>query len=397
MSLWAITHVMTVRLYQRDPYLFEFESRVEEKDGDWIRLDGTAFYPGGGGQARDKGRIHGLDVSDVEERDGHIWHLVPGNKFVVGGMLWCSVDWESRYDVMRGHTAEHMLFGALQRIEPLLTLMKIDITKELKRLTLTGPLTWDIVEEAERNVNSAISDNLEVQRFEMDREEAEESGVRAKLERIHGDTVDVVEIGDFDSAACGGIHVMETGEIGALLVERMTSAGNGSYHLDFLIGDEAVSKALQLSHITIRTADHLGCAVDNVLRTVSNKKKDLEEASKALRSLSRHVLSDIDPVESNGIKVHAAIVPGIARKELIERADEIRNEGGIAVLISITDRADFVITASETTGLDCRVIVESCIKPVGGSGGGRRDFVQGGFPDVSRADSVLACILDALR
>ncbi len=397
MSLGTITHAMTIRLYQRDPYLFEFESKVEERDGDWIRLDGTAFYPGGGGQAKDKGRIHGLDVSDVEERDGHLWHLVPGNQFIVGGMLWCSVDWEKRYDVMKGHTAEHMLFGALQRIEPQLLLDKIDIAPELKRLTVTGPLTWDIVEEAERNVNKAICENLEVQRLEMDREEAEESGVRAKLERIHGDTVDVVEIGDFDSAACAGIHVMETGEIGALLVERMTSAGGASYNLDFVIGDVAVSKSLELSHITLRTADMLGCAVENILRTASNIKKDVEDRSRALSRLSKHVLRNVEPVELNGVKVHAAIVPGIARKELIERAEDIRNEGGIAILISITDQADFVISAAESTGVDCRGIIESCIKPIGGSGGGRKEFVQGGFPNPSKAESALAEILDFLQ
>ncbi len=397
MSIWTITSDMTVRLYQRDPYLFEFESRIEEKDGDWIRLDGTAFYPGGGGQAKDKGRINGQDVSDVEERDGHIWHLVPENRFKVGGMLWCSVDWDSRYDVMKGHTAEHMLFGALQRIEPRLQLIKIDIEAGMKRLTVTGPLTRDNVEEAEREVNRAISENLEVQRFEMDREEAEESGVRAKLERIQGDTLDVVEIGDFDSAACAGIHVMETGEIGALLVERMASAGGGSHNLDFLIGDAAVSKALQLSHVSLRAADMLGCPIDNVLPTISNLKKDVEDGSRNLRRLSGQVLDNIRPIVLKGVKVHAAIIPGIARKELIAKADEVREQGGVAILISINDRADFVISAAESTGWDCRSLVESFIKPRGGSGGGRKDFVQGGLPDPSEAEAVLRSILDAFQ
>lgn len=387
---------MTVRLYQRDPYLFEFEARVEETDDAWIRLDGSAFYPGGGGQAADRGTIHGREVEEVLEIQGSIWHRVPGHPFSIGDMVWCSVDWDNRYDLMKGHTAEHMLFGALQRMMPELELLKIEITPEQKRLTVRGPIDRDLVESAEELVNQAISDNLEVTRYEMDREEAESGEVRAKLERIQGDTVDVVEIGDFDCAACAGIHVMETGEVGAILVDRISSAGGGDHNLDFIIGDEAIARSMDLAHLALRAADALACPMENLLRTMENLKADAEGLRKALSRLSKISLENIAPIDVEGMQVHAAALPGIPRKELISRAETLRERGHLAVLASVDDRVEFVMSCPSESGIDLRRLIDSVVKDMGGSGGGRPDFVQGGIADHSRAEEFLRRILDSL-
>ena len=118
---------MTEEIFAFDGYLTEFEAVVSATDGDWVSLDSTAFYPGGGGQAHDTGTLRGKAVEKVERRGDGIWHLCPGHGLEEGDKIWCSVNWDRRYELMKGHTAEHMLFGALNRLVPDMNIVKIDI------------------------------------------------------------------------------------------------------------------------------------------------------------------------------------------------------------------------------------------------------------------------------
>ncbi len=388
---------MTVRLYHRDPYLFEFEATVVRSEGDWLVLDGTAFYPGGGGQAADRGRIQGLDVAEVEERGDEVWHRVPGHNLREGLMAWCSVDWQHRYEVMRGHTAEHMLFSALSRADPDLELVKIGIDEGLKRLTVKGEVDWGIALQAQREVNRGIAANIEVCRSAMERDEAEEEGVRAKLDRIGGDTVDVVEIGDFDRAACAGIHVMETAELGAVLITRIGSGGGGEVNIDFEVGEKAMERSLDLANLSLSLADELGCPVENLAATVRNARAELERGRAALRELSRLALGALEPREVAGLQVHAGAFPYLDKKEMREAAERVRNAGGVAFLLSTAEKADVVLAAADGSGVDCLRLLDSCLRPLGGSGGGRPGFAQGGLPDPSLAQELLGCLLSSLR
>ncbi|MFA6710577.1 MAG: alanine--tRNA ligase-related protein, partial [Candidatus Methanomethylophilaceae archaeon] len=109
---------MTDEIFRYDSYVFEFEAEVTNVDGDYVTLGGTAFYPGGGGQVCDTGSICGTRVTEVRYAGRDIVHRVPGNKLKAGDKVWCSVDWDRRYDLMRGHTAEHLLFNSLHRQDP---------------------------------------------------------------------------------------------------------------------------------------------------------------------------------------------------------------------------------------------------------------------------------------
>ena len=76
---------MTEFLYLSDPECRVFESRVTEVRGDWVVLERTAFYPGGGGQEADRGILSGLAVAEVRRDNGNVLHKVPGHRFSVGG------------------------------------------------------------------------------------------------------------------------------------------------------------------------------------------------------------------------------------------------------------------------------------------------------------------------
>ena len=134
---------MTEEIFRQDGYLFNFEAEVVSAEGDEVILDTTAFYPGGGGQVCDTGFIHDERVTEVRYKGKDIVHIVPGNDLEKGNMVWCSVDWDRRYDLMQGHTGEHLLFCSLRRQCPDLAITKIFISPESKYVIVNHDLGWD--------------------------------------------------------------------------------------------------------------------------------------------------------------------------------------------------------------------------------------------------------------
>jgi alanyl-tRNA synthetase len=204
---------MTGRLYQADPYCREFDAVVTEVRGDQVALDQTAFYPGGGGQDPDVGTISGITVVEVKQDKGVILHKAPGHGLKVGDCVHGAVDWGRRSDLMRGHTGEHLLYSCLSKLNPQLELVKIAITPDKKSVVVKGELSWDMVGRAEEMAMDAIAADLPVRERTVKKDDPSLADTRIKMERIHGDTVRVVEIGDIDQAACAGVHVRSIGEL----------------------------------------------------------------------------------------------------------------------------------------------------------------------------------------
>ncbi|MFA5312849.1 MAG: alanine--tRNA ligase-related protein [Methanomassiliicoccales archaeon] len=130
----------TEKIYQSHPYDSDFTAAVTNINGDWVTLDRTAFYPGGGGQDPDIGEIDGSRVVEVKHKGDEISHKVPGNSFKIGQSVSGHVDFQRRLDLMRAHTGEHLLFSSLYRLVPELELVKIAITPSKKSFIVKGML-----------------------------------------------------------------------------------------------------------------------------------------------------------------------------------------------------------------------------------------------------------------
>src|SRR5581483_8213710 len=96
-------------LYLRDAYLTEFEATVTAVDGQRVALDRTAFYPTGGGQPFDTGRLGDGRVVEARKEGDDVWHTVEGAVPAVGDTVHGEIDWERRHQLMRTHTALHVL------------------------------------------------------------------------------------------------------------------------------------------------------------------------------------------------------------------------------------------------------------------------------------------------
>ncbi|MDR0523311.1 MAG: alanyl-tRNA editing protein [Candidatus Methanoplasma sp.] len=380
---------MTDEIFRRDGYAFEFEARVASVDGDLVELDSTAFYPGGGGQACDTGAIRGVRVEEAFYGEGGaIMHRAPGHGLKPGDLAWCTVDWDRRYALMQGHTGEHLLFCSLKRLDPELEVEKISIAPEGCHVVLNRDVPWDLVRDAVRFANSAIGDNLPVTRSVMDRGDPEIGGVRVKLDRIpEGEEITVVSIGDIDHSACSGIHVMETGELEMIVADRKTSAGPG-VALHFKAGRAAAVAAAEMACECARAADAAGSKPADLARWAANARRDLEERRSALRILARERLGSIEPEEAGGARVFSAMLPAVDRDVLSDAADAVRAGGGVAIYASAGGSASIVL-ASGDARVDCGRIVGKVLGELGGKGGGKREFAQGGVSDPGMAGEML--------
>lgn len=385
---------MTEEIFRRDGYMFEFESRIVSKEGDLIELESTAFYPGGGGQVCDTGTIQGEIVTEVIYKGNHIFHKVPNNDLKTGETVWCSVDWDRRYDLMRGHTGEHLLFCSLKRQDPELEIVKIYISPESKYVIVNHDLTWDSITAAMRFANKAIRDNLTVTKTLMDRDDPDLSNVRIKLDRITEDQISVVAIGDIDLSACSGIHVMETSELDFILVDRKVSAGKDGFAIHFKIGDCAKDSAIELTKTCLQAVEEVDSKPELLVRTITNMKKELEIDKDKIRSFSKQQLSNLMPESFKGIDIYSGIFYA-DKKTLIDAAENYKSKGGIVAFVSVSETVSILI-ASGTDRLDCKLVINDVLSKFGGRGGGRSDFSQGGIEDVSKADELLEKIKERI-
>ena len=219
----------------RDAYLASFEATVVDRRDNAVALDRTAFYATGGGQPHDLGTLGGSSVVDVRKDGEQVWHALSGEAPAVGTVVRGELDWPRRHQLMRTHTALHILCGVIWNewhvpvtggnMEPLAARMDFEF----------DPLPEGFVVRVEQLVNDAIAHDypIEVSFLPRDTALADADLIRTKVSLIP-DTVReirIVDIVGLDKQADGGTHVRSTKEVGTFRVVKTESKGKGNKRL----------------------------------------------------------------------------------------------------------------------------------------------------------------------
>jgi alanyl-tRNA synthetase len=390
---------MTRLLYETDPYLGKFDATVTKVQGEWVALDRTAFFPGGGGQDHDIGWMSGLEVKDVRSQDQEILHQVPGHALSAGDRVDCEVDWERRHDLMRGHTGEHILFSILSKMSPELELVKIAITPPKKSLVVRGELGWPTIVQAQEQANEAIAAQLPVSDVWVSKNSEVLKDIRIKVDRIHGDKVRIVTIGDLDKAACAGVHIQNTRELRMLLVTKLTSARPvGDYEIEFETGRRAMQTALRLSSIGLQAAESVKAQPEHLLNALSNLKGELVVAQEAVRAYGKQALKRLEPEKLEGVRLYSGIFDGLDKKTLVDAINELIGEDRtVAIMASVDERLTLIVATSKDLEIDSREVLNRGLRAVDGKGGGGKNFASGGANHPQRAKEALDAAKDGLR
>jgi len=239
---------VTELLYLNDAYLRDCQATVAAVDAEAnrVELDRTVFYVQGGGQPADHGTISGdfgeVVVTGVRKADGSVWHEVgEGAHPAVGDTVTATIDWDRRHQLMRTHTAMHLLCGVIWNeygksvtggnMEPLSGRMDFEF----------DPLPEGFKETIEAAVNAEIVADREIEVSFIDRSIALDDAdlIRTKVNLIPESvtTIRVVDIVGLDKQADGGTHVARTSEVGAFTVTKTESKGKGNKRVRIALGD----------------------------------------------------------------------------------------------------------------------------------------------------------------
>ena len=218
---------MAALLFRDDPYLRACEATIVGVHGETVELDRTVFYPLGGGQAGDTGRLGPWRVLDTRKgptADSVLHILEPGAAPVVGSTVEAQLDWERRHRLMRLHSALHLLGAVVKapvtggRISE--DKAHLDFDVEMSRL-VAGEIEAELNELTMRGVETRVRWITDA---ELDAHPELVKTMSVAPPRGEG-RVRLLEIPGIDLQACGGTHVANTGEIGRLKVVRIRSEG----------------------------------------------------------------------------------------------------------------------------------------------------------------------------
>lgn len=233
---------MTELLYQTDSYLKEFDATVTDVTTKGVVLDRTAFYMEGGGQPADTGVLTDdagtvYRVKGVKRISGQVVHLIEGaGRPEEGATVHGNIDWERRYELMRTHTAMHILCGVIWRD------YEVKVTGGDMKTGGQGRMDFEfdsmnkeLAQEIEEKINVEVQAARSVSVDTLPREKANQIPdlIRTKINLLpdYIKEVRTIEIEGLDLQADGGTHVANTEEVGRLRIVDYMSKGRNNKRL----------------------------------------------------------------------------------------------------------------------------------------------------------------------
>ncbi len=393
-------------------------------------LPRTAFYVESGGQVSDIGTIRSVlaPVWEVQVTGMHkpaagvIVHRgrVVSGEPRSGDQAIARVDTQRRKDIMRNHTATHLLHAELQAVLGAHARQAGSlVAPDRLRFDFTHPqaLTSEQLERIEMGVNLRILGDYALKITYKDQQEALKDGATALFGEKYGNIVRTIRIGEpetFSYELCGGTHVEETGDIGLFLITSEGSTAAGIRRIEAVTGRGAYELVRNRSRVLKQSTLILSAAQDEVVGKIENLLSELEQSRKNNASL-RNQLAEAElnqrfenPELVSGVPVLAVRLEGSAPGEtgasdtantLRQLADRFRqrHSSGVVVLAAVSEDGRPLLIAAITDdlvqrGLHAGELVKHVAQPLGGGGGGKPNLAQAGGKDAARLDEALASV-----
>ncbi|MBE5858806.1 MAG: alanine--tRNA ligase [Butyrivibrio sp.] len=366
-----------------------------------IITDRTTFYGTMGGQVGDIGEILGADGSKFEVletihvaggRTAHVGKVVSGS-FKTAGKVSLNVDAENRAKTCRNHSATHLLQKALQQVlgdgvEQAGSYQDPDKTRF--DFTYHQAMTAEEIRKVEDIVNEKIAAALPVVTKEMSIEEAKKTGAMALFGEKYGETVRVVNMGDFSIELCGGTHVSNTSHVGIFKIVSESGVAAGVRRIEALTGSNARAYYKNAEGELNEAAKLLKTTPADLCEHIKKLQEELKAVKSENESLkSKEAQAALGDVTDNakdikGVKLIAESVKGVDMNGLRDLGDQLKTKigDGVVVLISENDgKVNLMAMATDgaiAKGAHAGNLVKAIAGKVGGGGGGRPNMAQAG-------------------
>ncbi len=380
-----------------------------------VILDQTPFYAESGGQVGDTGVLEGarmqFRVADTRKVAG-VYHAHDGKmesgSLKVGDTVRARIDEQRRADIVRHHSATHLLHAALRDIlGPHVQQKGSLVAPERLRFDFSHfePLTPAQLQEIEDRVNRQIRENAAASAEVMDYDAAMDAGALAFFGDKYGDRVRVLQFGDYSTELCGGTHVDRVGDIGAFKIVSETGISAGVRRIEAVAGRQAVAWMQQTDRTLRDVAERLksspeqvGARIEQVLERSRELEKELDRLKQKLASARGSDLG-AGARDVGGVKVLAEKLDGVDPNDLRDTVDQLKNKLGSGIVVLGTPAGQGVrlvagVTGDLTDRFKAGELVNHVADQVGGRGGGRPDFAQAGGSDASRLGVALESVYE---
>lgn len=417
---FEIDYPETDLLFYKDFNQKEFEAEVlgvVEKDGkNTLVCDKTVFYPEGGGQPSDVGTISVdgavVNINYAEKVNNVVLHHVDGDVDLdnfVGKKVEGKIDWNRRITLARHHSATHLIVAAARKIlgehiwqagaQKGVSRSRIDLS-HYKRIS------QEELNEIEKLANEYVMDNIELDIKFYTRDEAE-SLYGFKLYQggiVPGKSIRVVKIPGIDVQACAGTHVLRTGDIGPIKINKTERVQDGVERIDFSAGIAAVD-SIQNENKLLRESsgifkvddDQLPKTCDRFFSEWKAQKNEIDKLKSEIASLKMNSLAD-DVTEINGLKVVKQLIDADFKELQKIATDFTDNDKADVVLMGNNDGK--IVGAASQNAIDAGIKVNEIIKKaagvLGGGGGGRLTLAQGAGPKCENMNEALNIAIDII-
>ncbi|MET3700003.1 alanyl-tRNA synthetase [Bacillus oleivorans] len=389
----------------------ELVKEVSEGKEAYLILNKTPFYAESGGQIGDKGVIQSpsvrVEVLDVQKApNGQNLHRVKivSGELTEGMEVAAKVNHESRKDIIKNHTATHLLHQALKDVlgshvnqagslvEP--TRLRFDFSH-------FGQISEEELDKIEEIVNEKIWESIDVKVFHKSINEAKEMGAMALFGEKYGDIVRVVQVGDYSLELCGGCHVTNTSAIGLFKVVSEGGIGAGTRRIEAVTGKAAYKRLNEQIQILHETSQLLKVQPKDVVAKIQGLQADLKELERENESLKAkigHIEAGglLDSVKDiNGVKLIAKKIAGSDMNQLRNMVDDLKEKLGSGVILLGTASDDKVQLIAGVTkdlvekGYHAGKLIKEAAAICGGGGGGRPDMAQAGGKNPEKLDEAI--------
>lgn len=360
--------------FRIDPYAKELETEIIDIFGDQVLLKDTIFYPGGGGQPPDIGKIIGTgfeaDITATKKQGDLIVH----NLTNVRGTLKKEkvkliLDWNRRYALMKAHSGEHIFFRALELLYPI-KFEKVEFNPQESVLFISGNVTFEQIKEAEDLANQTIMDarNVAVSFISQD---TITSDIRLKRDRIKDESISVVEIDGFDKSACTGIHVKNTKEIEMLIATKLKR----SKYLEIYFKVSSYAREYIKNVVTdmYRIDQLFNLSGAELIKKLSTMKIELETLKEEYYTITAKMYK-FEIINFKALNFYWSLSDLGDFKGIEKRAQEIINREDSIVLYGNENEEKIFLLFSKSLSLDIQQVYK-ILEKYNQKGGGKGNFL----------------------
>ena len=364
-------------VYYEKPFLYELQAKVlDSKDGKLV-LDQTVFYPEGGGQCGDRGWIEGIRVSDTQKQEGLVIHHVEkSHHFAKGKTVSLLLDKTRREDIRKHHSATHVVLQSARRVlgkHVWQAGSRKDEDEAHVDITHYKKISDEERGAIERLANEIVRAGLPIKCSFQPRKEAEQKYGFMIYQGggPPGDTVRIVEVGDYDVECCGGTHCENTKDIGFIKIVGIDQVQDGVLRLRYKAGDRALAHVGEQEKYLKESAGVLSVHLDELPSAVKRffdewkmQKKELEELwEKNADNFAR------DFAKSENIKMELN-APQRLLEKIVLKTVELNPKASVV----LWNKEGFIAAAAGKEGKDDAILL---LQSKNAKGGGKKDFARG--------------------